>query len=209
MKPAVSTSRLILGRRRDKSAERSDIGLFYALRTCLFLDPILWLSAGVFSPSLVMPLVRSIAICSGRIPIKAARAPVCPPAYHDSPGCSVCWTAGTATVWPDLAATHSVGPSFCYSLCRFGDCTPAPSLFVWSHLQRNSACISLAECYESLGDYGQALRYAHLADTTYPCRSGCGTCDDSMRNEAEKRVERLQALVEWPVPSDQPHLAQP
>jgi hypothetical protein len=80
--------------------------------------------------------------------------------------------------------------------CRSGDCTPAHRLFVSSRLQRNSACIGLAECYESLGDYRQALHYARLADTTYHCRSGCGTCDDSMRKEAEKRVARLQELVE-------------
>ena len=79
---------------------------------------------------------------------------------------------------------------------RLGDCKPPPSLFLRFRMERNVACLGLAECYESLGDYRQALRYARLADTTYPCRSGCGTCDESIRAETRQLVERLQGLIE-------------
>jgi hypothetical protein len=79
---------------------------------------------------------------------------------------------------------------------RLGDCTPAPRLFDRWRDERNLASLGLAECYEFLGDYRQALRYARLADAAYRCRSWCGTCKASVSDEARQRVERLQALLE-------------
>jgi tetratricopeptide (TPR) repeat protein len=36
--------------------------------------------------------------------------------------------------------------------------------------------LSISECYEKMGQFQQALRYARLAQTRYPYQSWCGTC---------------------------------
>lgn len=51
--------------------------------------------------------------------------------------------------------------------------------------------LGISECYEKMGDYRQALRYAWLAKRRYPYLSWCGTCLQSANFALDKRIVRL------------------
>jgi tetratricopeptide (TPR) repeat protein len=56
----------------------------------------------------------------------------------------------------------------------------------------HDACVQLSGCYEELGDYGAALRYARLARDTYPFESWCGTCLMQERAALRERIDSLE-----------------
>lgn len=60
------------------------------------------------------------------------------------------------------------------------------------------ACIEIATCYESLGEYEAALHHYRLSKTTYPLQSWCGTGRNSERWRYRKHVTYLAARAYGP-----------
>ncbi len=57
------------------------------------------------------------------------------------------------------------------------------------------AALEVSKCYEALGRYGEALRFAQQAKSKYPFRSFCGTCQDNHEAKTNKRIRRLAMRV--------------
>ncbi len=57
------------------------------------------------------------------------------------------------------------------------------------------ACLGLFECHEDLGNLEAALRYARLAQDTYPYQTWCGTCSMQAAQSLRERIERLEQKV--------------
>ena len=53
------------------------------------------------------------------------------------------------------------------------------------------SAMAISECYESMGRYRDALRYARLAKTRYPFYSWCGTCTAGVSRMLNKRIAYL------------------
>ena len=58
--------------------------------------------------------------------------------------------------------------------------------------------LGISQCYEKMGNYRQALRYARLAKTQYPYLSWCGTCLRSADFAQKKRIAYLAARLYGP-----------
>lgn len=54
----------------------------------------------------------------------------------------------------------------------------------------NNACLEISFCYEALGDYPSALRFALLARDKYPLKSMFGTLD--YYQDLKERIDRLE-----------------
>jgi hypothetical protein len=59
----------------------------------------------------------------------------------------------------------------------------------------NRSALVISECYEAMGRFGAALRYAWLAKTKYRYYSWCGTCYGSANFAMNKRIAYLAFRV--------------
>jgi tetratricopeptide (TPR) repeat protein len=59
----------------------------------------------------------------------------------------------------------------------------------------HQACLQMSVCYEALGDYPSALRFAVLARDAYPYQSWCGTCLMEAGQALHERIQRLERLA--------------
>ncbi len=75
------------------------------------------------------------------------------------------------------------------------DRDPNPDLMSPYRNYHHSACLGLSECHEDLGNLEEALRYARLAQDTYPYQTWCLTCAWGARQELKERIERLEEKV--------------
>lgn len=55
------------------------------------------------------------------------------------------------------------------------------------------SAMQISACYEKMGDYRKALRYAWLAQRRYPYLSWCGTCLDETNSALKRRIAYLTA----------------
>ncbi len=72
------------------------------------------------------------------------------------------------------------------------DLEPTGELMEAYRNYRHQACLQISGCYEDLGDYPSALRYALLARDRYPYRSWCGTCQMGADAALAARIKRLE-----------------
>jgi tetratricopeptide (TPR) repeat protein len=56
----------------------------------------------------------------------------------------------------------------------------------------HSSALELSQCYEALGDYTNALKWAREAQTRYPSQSMCGTGAQEEKQLNEQRIGELQ-----------------
>ena len=57
------------------------------------------------------------------------------------------------------------------------------------------SALAISQCYEAMGGFGAALRYAWLAKTKYPYYSWCGTCYNNANFALNKRIAYLSVRV--------------
>jgi len=57
------------------------------------------------------------------------------------------------------------------------------------------SALAISECYETMGEFSSALRYAWLAKTKYRYFSWCGTCYNSANFAVNKRIAYLVVRV--------------
>jgi hypothetical protein len=59
----------------------------------------------------------------------------------------------------------------------------------------NRSAMAISQCYEAMGQFSPALRYAWLAKTKYRYYSWCGTCYNSANFAMNKRIAYLALRV--------------
>jgi tetratricopeptide (TPR) repeat protein len=75
------------------------------------------------------------------------------------------------------------------------DTEPGNSIMETYRNYSHRSSLGISDCYEKMGDYRGALRYAKLAKTQYPFRSWCGTCLQSANFALNKRIARLTTRI--------------
>jgi tetratricopeptide (TPR) repeat protein len=73
------------------------------------------------------------------------------------------------------------------------DKEPGGNIMETNRNYSHRSALAISECYEAMGAYRMALRYARLAKTTYPFYSWCGTCLQSENLAVNKRIAYLTA----------------
>lgn len=74
---------------------------------------------------------------------------------------------------------------------RPDDKEPGGNLMQTNRNYSNRSAMAISECYEAMGQFGPALRYAWLAKTKYRYYSWCGTCYGSASVAMNKRIAYL------------------
>jgi tetratricopeptide (TPR) repeat protein len=72
---------------------------------------------------------------------------------------------------------------------------PGGSLMETNRNYSNRSAMATSQCYEAMGQFSQALRYAWLAKTKYHYYSWCGTCYSSANFAMNKRIAYLALRV--------------
>jgi tetratricopeptide (TPR) repeat protein len=75
------------------------------------------------------------------------------------------------------------------------DKEPGGSLMETNRNYSNRSAMAISQCYEAMGQFGPALRYAWLAKTKYRYYSWCGTCYSSANYAMNKRIAYLALRV--------------
>ena len=75
------------------------------------------------------------------------------------------------------------------------DKEPGGSLMETNRNYSYRSAMEISHCYEELGSYRMALRYARLAQTTYPFYSWCGTCAEGARRRLDARIAYLTLQI--------------
>ncbi len=75
------------------------------------------------------------------------------------------------------------------------DKEPGGSLMETNRNYSHRSALQISECYEKLGNYRAALRYARLAKNRYRFYSWCGTCNRSAANAINLRIAYLTMQV--------------
>ncbi|MCP3918228.1 MAG: hypothetical protein GY711_21980 [bacterium] len=82
-----------------------------------------------------------------------------------------------------LLAMHDDGrtkpPSLVYALARYA----------------HSSAQGLSKCHDELGELEPALKFARAARSSYPSRSFCGTCAQSIASTLDTRIRELEAAL--------------
>jgi tetratricopeptide (TPR) repeat protein len=76
---------------------------------------------------------------------------------------------------------------------RPDDKEPGGNIMETNRNYSHRSALGISQCYEAMGAYDSALRYALLAKTRYRYYSWCGTCSDSARFTLNKRIAYLTA----------------
>ena len=71
------------------------------------------------------------------------------------------------------------------------DKEPGANLMETNRNYSYRSALAISQCYETMGSFGSALRYAWLAKTKYTYYSWCGTCYDSASFALNKRIAYL------------------
>jgi tetratricopeptide (TPR) repeat protein len=71
------------------------------------------------------------------------------------------------------------------------DKEPGGNIMETNRNYSNRSALAISQCYEAMGAYGSALRYARLAQTKYPYYSWCGTCYNNANFALNKRIVYL------------------
>ena len=71
------------------------------------------------------------------------------------------------------------------------DKEPGGNLMQTNRNYSNRSAMAISECYEEMGQFRPALRYAWLAKTKYRYYSWCGTCISSANFAMNKRIAYL------------------
>ena len=75
------------------------------------------------------------------------------------------------------------------------DKEPGGNLMETNRNYSNRSAIAISQCYEAMGQFSPALRYAWLAKTKYRYYSWCGTCYSSANLAMNKRIAYLALRV--------------
>jgi tetratricopeptide (TPR) repeat protein len=75
------------------------------------------------------------------------------------------------------------------------DKEPGGNLMQTNRNYSNRSAMAISECYEAMGQFSPALRYAWLAKTKYRYYSWCGTCISSANFAMNKRIAYLALRV--------------
>ena len=71
------------------------------------------------------------------------------------------------------------------------DKEPGANLMETNRNYSHRSALAISQCYEAMGAYRLALRYARQAKTKYPFYSWCGTCLQSENFAVDKRIAYL------------------
>jgi tetratricopeptide (TPR) repeat protein len=75
------------------------------------------------------------------------------------------------------------------------DKEPGGNLIETNRNYSNRSAMAISQCYEAMGQFGPALRYAWLAKTKYRYYSWCGTCYSNANFAMNKRIAYLALRV--------------
>ena len=75
------------------------------------------------------------------------------------------------------------------------DKEPGGNLMETNRNYSNRSAMAISQCYEAMGQFSPALRYAWLAKTKYRYYSWCGTCYSSANFAMNKRIAYLALRV--------------
>ena len=75
------------------------------------------------------------------------------------------------------------------------DKEPGGNLMQTNRNYTNRSAMAISECYEAMGQFSPALRYAWLAKTKYRYYSWCGTCISGANFAMNKRIAYLTLRV--------------
>ena len=78
---------------------------------------------------------------------------------------------------------------------RPNDKEPGWNLMETNRNYSNRSAMAISQCYEAMGQFSPALRYAWLAKTKYRYYSWCGTCYNSANFAMNKRIAYLALRV--------------
>jgi tetratricopeptide (TPR) repeat protein len=78
---------------------------------------------------------------------------------------------------------------------RPNDKEPGGNLMETNRNYSNRSAMAISQCYEAMGQFSPALRYAWLAKTKYRYYSWCGTCYNSANLAMNKRIAYLALRV--------------
>ena len=78
---------------------------------------------------------------------------------------------------------------------KLDDRDPSGYLMDLHQNYHHRACLAISACYEALGDFRSAVRYAVLARDRYRYYTGCGNCMMQARHELAEKIARLEAAA--------------